>query len=52
MIKNPKNAGRKPVPDELKAKTRSIKLSDADWLKYKTLGGEKKLREHLKNNTF
>lgn len=46
---NPRNAGRKTLPDELRAKMRSIKLTDADWVKFKSLGSAAWLREILKN---
>lgn len=29
--RNPKGAGRKPLPDTVKAKNRSVKFTDAEW---------------------
>lgn len=29
--KNPKGAGRKPMPETIKAKNRSVKFTDAEW---------------------
>lgn len=28
---NPKGAGRKPMPEEVKAKNRSVKFTDTEW---------------------
>lgn len=42
------NAGRPIIAD--KAKSRTIRLTDDDWLKFKELGGLEWLRLILKNN--
>lgn len=42
-----KGAGRPAISDADKAKNRSIKLSDADWLKLKLLGGAQWIRDQL-----
>jgi len=44
-----KGAGRKSIPESDKAKNRSIKLTDQDWAKFRSLGGVKWLRSLLDN---
>lgn len=46
---NLRNAGRKSLPDHLKAKIRSLKLTDDDYEKFKRLGSAAWLREILKS---
>jgi hypothetical protein len=42
-----KGAGRPSIPESDKAKNRTFKLNDADWLKFKLKGGAKWLRSIL-----
>lgn len=39
--------GRQPVDPDLKTQVRAIRLDDADWVLYRTIGGNKWLRDRL-----
>ncbi|MEY2630747.1 MAG: hypothetical protein RLZZ469_1644 [Bacteroidota bacterium] len=47
-----KGAGRLKLPDEQKAKSRTIRMTDAHYAKYRALGGAKWFKSMLEGATL
>ena len=45
---NDRGQGRKPLPDAERSVTGSIRLTAAEWVKFRALGGNEWLRDKLK----